>query len=861
MKKIFPLLFLLFTISKSFAQAPAQINYQGIARNAAGQALISQAIGIKFIILQGSASGTNVFSEQQSTTTSNLGLFNVQIGSVNTSLNTLNWQNGPYFLEVLIDAAGGTSYTSIGTQQLLSVPYALYAGSAPAPTVSFTNNILNVGGNTTSITAGTSYTSGNGITISNGTITNAAPNQTVNIAQNGVAQVTNAYPNFTVNVPAPTLAYNATTSVLSINQGTTTNSATLTGTGSSTINITGTGNASVNPTSGSAFTVNVPIQTFTPVFGTGTISSSLGGSFVITPTIIGTGLANVTPAPSSANAFTVNVPTPVLTSGANTIALSQGSVVSTTSIPPLLGNVTGNINSNVVTAIQNVAVSSTSPSPGQYLGYNGSSWVPTTPSAIPSQIFSGSGTNTITSTLGGSFVIPTGVTPTLSLNSGTLSIGPGGNSININTITPWVQTGSTVALVTPSNYVGIGTNNPNTHLQISGNSSSSNPTLQYDSPETSLLLHNDYAVGTGDYSSIAFSSRNNVSNIYEAAKIAAINTDHNATNLKGDLAFLTRESIGLTEKMRIAGNGKIGIGTLLPTNQLDVLATGTNGVIKATTTGSGAGITVTTTAGNGINVTSASGYGINVITSALPAIVANSGTATGIEVYSGSSNFAIWASNTNTGAVFGNALYASNNNNSPTIRSENSGSGACITASANVGSVLLATNNSNVSPTIKITNNNATSGAVGLEINSASSGTNNAIGLQINNGHIKTSGAIPSPASISKTSNISGILLSTGFISGTDITGVVSIVVNNTSAVTVSAGDYIEIKIKFNKQYSTTSPNVFLTPTNEMLGMNYRLSNTTSSDFTISIYKSSNGGGPASIPAGATFILQYFVIE
>lgn len=125
MKKTILILFVLFGI-KSFSQSPYLINYQGVARNIAGTPIINQTIGIKFELLQGSASGSVAYTEQQTVNTNSLGLFNTQIGAVNP-LSGINWQNGPYFLKIGMDAAGGTSYTFLGTQQLVSVPYALYA--------------------------------------------------------------------------------------------------------------------------------------------------------------------------------------------------------------------------------------------------------------------------------------------------------------------------------------------------------------------------------------------------------------------------------------------------------------------------------------------------------------------------------------------------------------------------------------------------------------------------------------------------------------------------------------------------------------------------------------------------------------
>ncbi|MCX8144054.1 MAG: hypothetical protein N3F62_07310 [Bacteroidia bacterium] len=107
---------------------PDSIFYQGIARDANGNPLINKNIGIQLNIRQGTPLGPIVFTETHSVTTNTLGLFSLKIGSQNTSaFQSIQWQQGPYYLEILMDPNGGTSYTPIGTQQLLSVPYALYA--------------------------------------------------------------------------------------------------------------------------------------------------------------------------------------------------------------------------------------------------------------------------------------------------------------------------------------------------------------------------------------------------------------------------------------------------------------------------------------------------------------------------------------------------------------------------------------------------------------------------------------------------------------------------------------------------------------------------------------------------------------
>jgi hypothetical protein len=46
------------------------------------------------------------------------------------SMGTIDWSNDNYYLKVGMDAAGGTNFLTMGTTQLLSVPYALHAKTA-----------------------------------------------------------------------------------------------------------------------------------------------------------------------------------------------------------------------------------------------------------------------------------------------------------------------------------------------------------------------------------------------------------------------------------------------------------------------------------------------------------------------------------------------------------------------------------------------------------------------------------------------------------------------------------------------------------------------------------------------------------
>jgi len=121
---------LLALCGTAFAQTPQAITYQAVARDASGMPLGNTVVSFRLSLLQGSSSGTAVFSETHALTTNSLGLANLSLGlgtPVSGSMAAVDWGAGPYFLQVELDPNGGSGYTLMGTSQMLSVPYALYA--------------------------------------------------------------------------------------------------------------------------------------------------------------------------------------------------------------------------------------------------------------------------------------------------------------------------------------------------------------------------------------------------------------------------------------------------------------------------------------------------------------------------------------------------------------------------------------------------------------------------------------------------------------------------------------------------------------------------------------------------------------
>ena len=125
------------------AQAPQGFTYQGVATDNNGFELQNQNIAIKASLLSSSATGTTVWQETHNTTTDTFGLFNVTIGegtSTNggssTTFQEIDWGAASHFMKVETDVNGGTNYVHVGTSQMMSVPYALYAENINMDSVS-----------------------------------------------------------------------------------------------------------------------------------------------------------------------------------------------------------------------------------------------------------------------------------------------------------------------------------------------------------------------------------------------------------------------------------------------------------------------------------------------------------------------------------------------------------------------------------------------------------------------------------------------------------------------------------------------------------------------------------------------------
>ncbi len=176
MKNILNILLILLLSHTLFAQAPLGFNYQGIAREADGTPIANQEIAIRVNIIDG-PQGNSLFEEVHFLTTNAFGLFTTIVGqgNGNSTLNSVNWAAGNLWLQIELDPDDSGNYMLMGAQQLMSVPYALFAQQS-----------------------GEGLAAGSGIEINSGKIVNSAPDRPITLTGGSNITIEDNYPNFTI---------------------------------------------------------------------------------------------------------------------------------------------------------------------------------------------------------------------------------------------------------------------------------------------------------------------------------------------------------------------------------------------------------------------------------------------------------------------------------------------------------------------------------------------------------------------------------------------------------------------------------------------------------------------------------------
>ena len=134
MKKFYIFLCLaIAALTQLQAQAPQGFNYQATVRNTTGELIVNSNVYFKFNVIQGAQAADPIFTETHEILTDDLGQVNLIIGqgTANTGVfSELDWSLGSYYLGIELSINGDNNYVPMGTTQLLSVPYALYAANS-----------------------------------------------------------------------------------------------------------------------------------------------------------------------------------------------------------------------------------------------------------------------------------------------------------------------------------------------------------------------------------------------------------------------------------------------------------------------------------------------------------------------------------------------------------------------------------------------------------------------------------------------------------------------------------------------------------------------------------------------------------
>jgi len=119
------------------AQAPQAVCYQALAKDNQNNNIVESTIGIRATILRGSSNGIEEWIEIHSPQTDEFGLFTIEIGQgtpvgggAQSSFSDINWGNGEFWLRIEFDPFNGGNFELMGANQIISVPYALYANGA-----------------------------------------------------------------------------------------------------------------------------------------------------------------------------------------------------------------------------------------------------------------------------------------------------------------------------------------------------------------------------------------------------------------------------------------------------------------------------------------------------------------------------------------------------------------------------------------------------------------------------------------------------------------------------------------------------------------------------------------------------------
>ena len=135
MKKIFTLLtglFLFVNLATSQEAPPQAFSFKAMIKDNKNQPVVLKTVSLRISILKNAPNGISVYCETFRQVTNVYAQVDIEIGRgtvVSGIFSAIDWSADEYFIQVEVDIKGGTNYQLLSVAQLLSVPYALYAGN------------------------------------------------------------------------------------------------------------------------------------------------------------------------------------------------------------------------------------------------------------------------------------------------------------------------------------------------------------------------------------------------------------------------------------------------------------------------------------------------------------------------------------------------------------------------------------------------------------------------------------------------------------------------------------------------------------------------------------------------------------
>ena len=528
MKKIILAILWLTALSVFSQTIPHVINYQGLARDINGDPVITN-ISVKLFLSTTPLSGGSIYQETYNNLATVKGLFNIKFGSAGAGIPAnLNWASQPYYLVVEIDPTGGNNFVSIGSQQLLSVPMALYAEKAGNVTNYSAGTNVNINGNTINATPSLNINVNN-LSISGGNtvmLPNAPPQSTLTSSPN--ATVTSIGTNsFDISIPN----YIAGTNV------------TITPAGGNNYSISS-GPGVGNPP---GFFVNAP-HTSTTILNSTTLN------IVPMSSTVSAGNTNITVSGAAPN-FTISS-TPTLAINAGSLSISNGNTVTLPLSPPPT-SITG-IGSATVTNI-------------------GQSFTINTPASPPPTSITGIGTSTVTN-IGQSFTIntPPGSPPAWSLSGNSITVD-GTNFIGTTDNVPFnIKVNNQKAgridhilfntffghlagnsITSGNNNTAVGKYALTTNLTGNYNTAMGSDALRFNVGSNNTAYGVNALAGN---STGAFNTASGLSSLF-ANTTGGFNTAHGVSALQNNVSGGSNSSVGYQSLLNSNGNNNTALGT------------------------------------------------------------------------------------------------------------------------------------------------------------------------------------------------------------------------------------------------------------------------------------------------------------